>query len=55
MANLAYLNVFCRMNHPRRRMHFIGYDLIGNAKYRCPWCGCIRRYRIVWGRIQRVS
>jgi len=55
MANLAYLNVFCRNGHYKRRMNFIGYDFAGNAKYRCPWCGVIRRYRFIWGRVKRVS
>ena len=55
MANLAYLNVFCRNGHYKRRMYFIGYDFAGNAKYRCGICGCIRRYRLIWGQVKRVS
>ncbi len=54
MAHLAYLTVYCRHNHPRRRMIFIGYDSLG-AKYRCGICGCIRRYRFVYGRVKRVA
>lgn len=54
MSNIRYLSVYCRRNHPRRKMIFIGFDSLG-AIYRCPWCKTIRHYKNFLGRVVRTS